>query len=59
MEHQRRGDLYFKSGKDGYMSSNLKALHTYFLFVTGKSSKKSSKIGEKKESLSHNKESWF
>jgi len=40
------------------MSSNLKALHTYFLFVTGKSSKKSSKIEKnyvekkRKESLS-------
>jgi hypothetical protein len=31
------------------MSSNLKALHTYFLFVTGKSSKKSRKIEKKKE----------
>jgi len=30
MEHQRGGDLYFKSGKDACMSSNLKALHTYF-----------------------------
>jgi hypothetical protein len=30
MEHQRGGDLYFKSGKDACMSSNLKALHIYF-----------------------------
>jgi hypothetical protein len=30
------------------MSSNLKALHTYFIFVTGKSSKKSSKIEKKR-----------
>jgi phage terminase large subunit len=29
------------------MSSNLKALHTYFIFVTRKSSKKSSKIEKK------------
>jgi hypothetical protein len=38
-----------KSGKDACMSFNLKALHTYFLFVTGKSSKKSSKIKKKIE----------
>ena len=42
------GDLYFKSGKDACMSSNLKALHIYFLFVTKKSSKKSNKIEDKK-----------
>jgi len=42
------GDLYFKSGKEACMSSNLKTLHIYFLFVTGKSSKKSSKIEDKK-----------
>jgi len=31
MEHQRGGgDLYFKLDKDACMSSNLKALHTYF-----------------------------
>ena len=32
MEYQRGGgeNLYFKSGKDAFMSSNLKALHTYF-----------------------------
>jgi len=30
------------------MSSNLKTLHIYFLFVTRKSSKKSSKIEDKK-----------
>jgi len=29
------------------MSTNLKALHIYFIFVTGKSSKKSSKIKKK------------
>jgi hypothetical protein len=27
MEHQRGGDLYFKSVKDACMLSNLKALH--------------------------------
>ena len=27
MDHQRGGDLYFTSGKDACMSSNLKALH--------------------------------
>jgi len=42
------GDLYFKSGKEACMSSNLKTLHIYFLFVTRKSSKKSSKIEDKK-----------
>jgi hypothetical protein len=26
----KRGDLYFKSGKDAYMSSNLKALHIFW-----------------------------
>jgi hypothetical protein len=31
------------------MSFNLKALHIYFLFVTGKSSKKSRKIEKKIE----------
>jgi hypothetical protein len=29
MEHQRGGNLYFKSGKDACMSSNLKALHIF------------------------------
>jgi general stress protein 26 len=42
----RRGDLYFKSGKDTCMSSNLKALHTYFF--TGKSSKKSRRLKKKR-----------
>jgi len=45
------GDLYFKSGKDACMSSNLKALHIYFLFVTEKSSNKSSKIEDKKKRI--------
>jgi hypothetical protein len=32
MEHQRGGDLYFKSGKDACMSSNLKAIaHIFFI----------------------------
>jgi len=35
MEHRRGGDLYFKSGKDACMSSNIKTLHI-FLFVAGK-----------------------
>jgi len=48
MEHQRGGDLYFKLDKDACMSSNLKALHI-FLFVTGISSKKSSKIKKEKK----------
>jgi hypothetical protein len=28
-ESSKRGDLYFKSGKDACMSSNLKALHIF------------------------------
>jgi hypothetical protein len=31
MDHQRGGDIYFKSGKDACMSSNLKALHMWLL----------------------------
>ena len=46
MDHQRGGDLYFKSGKDACMPSNLKALHI-LMIVTGRSSMKSSKIVDK------------
>ena len=59
----KRGDLYFKSGKDACMSSNLKALHTYFYLLqkkksskiekkTKKQKKTKEKEEEKKESLS-------
>jgi len=40
MEHRRGGDLYFKSGKDACMSSNLKALHTYFYLLQKEREKK-------------------
>jgi hypothetical protein len=40
MEHRRGGDLYFKSGKDACMSSNLKALHTYFYLLQENPQKK-------------------
>jgi len=33
MEHQRGGNLYFKSGKDACMSSNLKVLHIFVDFL--------------------------
>jgi hypothetical protein len=46
MDHQRGGDLYFKSGKDACMPSNLKALYI-LVIVTGRSSMKSSKIVDK------------
>jgi hypothetical protein len=46
MDHQRGGDLYFKSGKDACMPSNLKALHI-LVIVTGRSSMKSNKIVDK------------
>jgi hypothetical protein len=50
MEHQRGGDLYFKSGKDACMSSNLKAFHTYFYSLQENlKKKKSSKIERKKK----------
>jgi hypothetical protein len=53
MEHRRGGDLYFKSGKDACMSSNVKTLHIFFILLQEKSSMQSSKIGDqKKESLS-------
>jgi hypothetical protein len=32
-EFYKMGGLYFKSGKDACMSSNLKALHTYFYLL--------------------------
>ena len=32
----KRGDLYFTSGKDACMSSNVKTLHIFFIFVAGK-----------------------
>jgi len=51
MEHQRGGDLYFKSGKDACMSSNLKALHTYF-YLLQENPQKKKREREKKESLS-------
>jgi hypothetical protein len=43
MEHRRGGDLYFKSGKDACMSSNLQALHTYFYLLQGNPKKKKQK----------------
>jgi hypothetical protein len=51
MEHRRGGDLYFKSGKDACMSSNLQALHTYFYLLQGNPKKKKTKEKkrEKKE----------
>jgi hypothetical protein len=50
MEHQRGGDLYFKSGKDACMSSNLKALHTYFYSLQENPKKKSpTRLKEKKK----------
>ena len=48
------GDLYFKSGKDACMSSNLKKkknICTYFWIVTGKSFMRSSKMVEKERSI--------
>ena len=48
------GDLYFKSGKDACMSSNLKKkknICTYFWIVTGKSLMRSSKMVEKERSI--------
>ena len=33
MEHQRGGDLYFKSGKDACMSSNLKKKKHLHIFL--------------------------
>ena len=33
-------NLYFKSGKDAFMSSNLKALHTYFYLLQENPQKK-------------------
>ena len=47
----KRGDLYFKSGKDACMSSNLKSLHTYFLVMTEKSSTKSSEIVDNERNI--------
>jgi hypothetical protein len=38
MEHRREGDLYFKSGKDACMSSNVKTLHIFFILLPEKSS---------------------
>ena len=46
----KRGDLYFKSGKDACMSSILKALHTYFYSLQENSQKKSpARLKEKKK----------
>jgi site-specific recombinase XerD len=50
MEHQRGGDLYFKSGKDACMSSNLKAFHTYFYSLQENLKKKNpARLKEKKK----------
>ena len=54
MEHQRGGDLYFKSGKDACISSNLKKKKLFahsFWIVTGKSLMRSSKMVEKERSI--------
>jgi hypothetical protein len=51
MEHQRRGAYISNQVRMHACHLTSKQLHIYFLFVTGKSSKKSSKI-EKKKSLS-------
>ena len=52
----RRGDLYFKSGKDACISSNLKnknkkIAHIFFELITGKSLMRSSKMVEKERSI--------
>jgi hypothetical protein len=54
MEHQRGGggDLYFKSGKDAYMSSNLKALHIFLICSRKNPQCSSARLWIKKESLS-------
>jgi len=49
MEHQRGGDLYFKSGKDACMSSNLKALHTYFYSLQENSQRSPTRFKKKKK----------
>jgi acid phosphatase class B len=48
MKHRRGGGLYFKSGKDACMSSNLKALHTYF-YLLQENPKKKTKKRKKRE----------
>jgi hypothetical protein len=34
----KRGDLYFESGKDAYMSANVKTLYIFFILLQEKSS---------------------
>jgi hypothetical protein len=59
MEHQRGGDLYFKSGKDACMSSNVKTLHIFFICCRKNPQCSPARLGtksmvgyQKKESLS-------
>jgi hypothetical protein len=53
MEHQRGGDLYFKSGKDACMSSNLKALHIYFYSLQENPQRSPTRLKKKKRKKNH------
>ena len=58
MEHQRGGGLYFKSGKDACMSSNLKALHIYFYSLQENPQRSLARL-KKNHWANNNKESWL
>jgi hypothetical protein len=47
----KKGDLYYKSGKNACMSSNLKTLHNCFWIVTGKILNEVQQDCEKKRSI--------
>jgi len=51
MEHWRGGDLYFKSGKDAYMSSNIEALHIFLICCRKNPQCSPTRLGTKKELL--------
>jgi hypothetical protein len=52
MEHRRGGDLYFKSGNDACMSSNVEALHIFVICCRKNPQCIPARLGTKKESLS-------
>jgi len=59
MEHQRGGDLYFKSGKDACMSSNLKALHIYFYSLQENPQRSPTRLKKKNHWADNNRELWL
>jgi len=61
-EASKRGGLYFKSGKDACMSSNVKTLHIFFICCRKNPQCSPARLGTKKKriiKLMNIKETWL